>query len=41
MEVGCAECGCRVDAGIRVAVCENPQCCCRHLPVRDERRADE
>jgi len=34
MEVGCAECGCIVNTGVRVIPCAKPDCCCRHLPVR-------
>lgn len=33
MEMSCAECGCVVDRGIRVAVCSDPGCCCRDLPL--------
>jgi uncharacterized membrane protein len=33
MEMACAECGCRVDAGTRLATCDNPMCCCRDLPT--------
>lgn len=32
--IACAECGCRVDRGIRVAVCADRDCCCGELPVR-------
>lgn len=35
MEILCADCGCRVDSGIRVAACSNPGCCCVHLPTRE------
>ena len=34
MEILCADCGCRVDRGVRVAVCADPRCCCAHLPIR-------
>ncbi len=34
MEMICAECGCVVDRGIRLAICHAPECCCRQLPVR-------
>jgi uncharacterized membrane protein len=33
MEMACAECGCRVDAGVRLATCGNSSCCCRDLPT--------
>lgn len=35
MEMLCAECGCEVDAGVRVASCGNRECCCRALPARE------
>lgn len=35
-EIACAECGCRVAAGVRVADCGDPHCCCNHLPLRDQ-----
>ena len=34
VEVRCAGCGCIVDAGIRVSVCGDPNCCCRELRTR-------
>ena len=34
MEMRCADCGCRVDRGVRVEMCGDPACCCRELPVR-------
>ena len=34
IEIGCAECGCIVNTGVRVIPCGKPDCCCRHLPVR-------
>ena len=39
VKVACAECGCVVDAGLRVQACDDRNCCCRDLPVRgqDER----
>jgi hypothetical protein len=36
MEIMCAECGCVVDRGTVVERCEDPDCCCAHLPVRDQ-----
>jgi len=33
MEMICAECGCRVDVGIRIVPCPEPLCCCQELPV--------
>ncbi len=35
MRVGCAECGCVVDDGIRVVLCPNVECCCRDLPSNE------
>ena len=35
MRMGCAECGCVVEAGARVVVCDAPGCCCAELPVAD------
>ncbi len=34
VEVRCAGCGCIVEAGIRVSVCGDPNCCCRELRTR-------
>jgi hypothetical protein len=34
MEIGCAECGCVVDSGVRVSCCDRDDCCCQDLPVR-------
>ena len=34
--MGCAECGCVVDAGVRVIPCGKAGRCCLHLPVRGE-----
>ena len=31
--MGCADCGCVVEAGRRVALCGRDGCCCAHLPV--------
>jgi uncharacterized membrane protein len=39
-EVACAQCGCRVDAGVRLAVCDHPDCCCQHLPTVEEKTTD-
>ena len=33
MQMTCAECGCVVEQGRRVAVCADGNCCCAHLPV--------
>jgi HD-GYP domain-containing protein (c-di-GMP phosphodiesterase class II) len=33
--MGCADCGCIIDAGARVVVCSD-DCCCRDVPVSDE-----
>ena len=32
MELECADCGCLVDSGVVVIPCEQPNCCCIHLP---------
>jgi len=34
VEIRCAGCGCLVDRGVRVALCGDPECCCKELPVR-------
>ncbi len=39
MEIECADCGCLVDAGIRIVPCDKSDCCCRHLPAREEPRS--
>ncbi|HXZ99836.1 MAG TPA: hypothetical protein VEK76_05750 [Candidatus Binatia bacterium] len=31
--MACAECGCIVEAGARIAPCGDPRCCCRDVPV--------
>ena len=36
MAMGCAQCGCVVDLGVRVSACTNADCCCRELPLRRE-----
>ena len=41
MEIGCAECGCVVDAGVRVVVCGEADCCCTHLPTLDDASVQE
>ena len=33
--MGCAECGCIIEKGVRVVVCSD-DCCCRNLPVSEE-----
>jgi hypothetical protein len=33
MEMACAECGCVVEAGVRVRPCGKADCCCLALPV--------
>lgn len=30
----CADCGCLVEAGVRVSTCDGRNCCCRALPTR-------
>jgi hypothetical protein len=35
VKIACAECGCVVDRGIRLAVCSDPECCCKDLPVAE------
>lgn len=34
VQILCAGCGCLVDAGVRIAACGDPECCCRGLPQR-------
>ncbi len=34
VELACAECGCVVDAGVRIVVCNDRGCCCADLPLR-------
>jgi hypothetical protein len=34
MEMYCADCGCLVERGVRVAPCGKSDCCCLDLPVR-------
>jgi hypothetical protein len=36
MEMLCAGCGCLVERGVRVVVCDDPNCCCQQVPVRKE-----
>ena len=33
MRMGCAECGCVIEGGLRVIVCDEDCCNCRELPV--------
>ncbi len=35
MVTTCAECGCLVERGVRVAVCADDACCCSHLSTRE------
>jgi hypothetical protein len=36
MRMGCADCGCVVDRGVRVEVCDHEErCCCAALPRCD------
>jgi class 3 adenylate cyclase len=37
VEIACAECGCRVEHGARVDVCDDPNCCCAHVAVHASR----
>ena len=30
----CADCGCLVEAGVRVSTCDSPNCCCTALATR-------
>lgn len=32
----CADCGCLVEAGVRVSTCDGPNCCCTALPTRED-----
>lgn len=34
MELYCADCGCLVERGIRVAPCKTVECCCLDLPIQ-------
>jgi len=34
MRIGCAECGCIVDSGVRVSCCDSNDCCRQHPPVQ-------
>jgi hypothetical protein len=38
--IACADCGCLVERGERVAVCDDPQCCCVSLPTRSSAPPD-
>ncbi len=33
--MSCADCGCLVEAGVRVSTCDGPGCCCTALPTSD------
>jgi hypothetical protein len=33
VKMACADCGCIVDGGVRVATCSDPNCCCRDVPM--------
>lgn len=35
MRIACADCGCVVDRGVRLALCADDRCCCSRLPVID------
>ncbi|MHB1969473.1 MAG: nuclear transport factor 2 family protein [Acidimicrobiales bacterium] len=35
MVTTCAECGCLVERGVRVAACADDACCCSHLSTRE------
>ena len=36
MRMGCADCGCVVDRGVRIGVCDDGErCCCAALPRND------
>ena len=37
MEIRCAVCGCLVESGTRIEVCEHQACCCAELPVTEDR----
>ena len=34
VEMICAQCGCLVDRGIRLTVCDDPACCCKDLVLQ-------
>lgn len=34
MSIACADCGCLVELGVRVATCDDGGCCCSTLPTR-------
>lgn len=36
VRIGCADCGCVVESGRRVALCGRDDCCCAHLPIGGE-----
>ena len=31
----CADCGCLVEAGVRLSTCDGPSCCCSALPTSE------
>lgn len=33
MAIACADCGCLVAQGLRLTTCDDPDCCCRDLPI--------
>jgi hypothetical protein len=35
VDIICAECGCIVDRGVRLAPCDSPECCYKRLPIRE------
>lgn len=37
--MSCAECGCLVDRGVRVSICERERCCCSELPTHQSLEA--
>ena len=41
MEMGCADCECVVDRGVRVVVCADVDCCCSELAVAETARQVE
>ena len=41
MKIACAECGCVVDRGVRIIPCEDTECCCRDLPIREGEASSE
>jgi ketosteroid isomerase-like protein len=33
MPRSCSDCGCLVESGVRIAMCDRPNCCCTALPA--------